>query len=188
MADDQEAKRRWAREWARKHRAWLKHEAPEEVRELARQRKREADALDYERHREQRIAKVKAYAEANKEKVRAKKAKYLAEHRQEQKEYLRSYRAENRDRLNEYDRAYGRRTGWKKHDNSEAKLKRDARRFVRSAAACGILAKPDACEGCGTPTRKNRLHGHHHRGYDHPVDVQWLCSICHGKAHRSDAG
>lgn len=58
-----------------------------------------------------------------------------------------------------------------------------AKKRLQSAVARGHLNRPSVCEGCGlTPVRT--LHGHHHKGYDYPLDVQWLCTLCHAEAHR----
>lgn len=55
-----------------------------------------------------------------------------------------------------------------------------ARAAVRYAVWCGRIVKPVACEGCGTEGVK--LNGHHH-DCSKPLDVEWLCSACHGRAH-----
>ena len=55
------------------------------------------------------------------------------------------------------------------------------------AAICsGALKKPCRCSGCGTRVPKPTLNGHH-RSYDKPLDVTWLCAPCHGKEHRKYA-
>ena len=68
----------------------------------------------------------------------------------------------------------------------EQDQKERARRMVRSAVQSGRLVRSKSCEECGctpTPARNGNpnIHGHHHRGYDHPLDVQWLCPKCHFK-------
>lgn len=62
--------------------------------------------------------------------------------------------------------------------------KERAHRMVRDALKHGRLTRPAACTKCGEPERKARdgrslLQGHHHHGYDHPLDVEWLCVQCH---------
>jgi hypothetical protein len=42
-----------------------------------------------------------------------------------------------------------------------------------------ILLKPPYCPMCGKPTPPQLLHGHHHKGYDHPLDVIFMCQKCH---------
>ena len=55
-----------------------------------------------------------------------------------------------------------------------------ARKAVQAAVRTGRLVKPDSCP-CGA----RRVEAHHHRGYreEHQLDVVWLCSACHKRAH-----
>lgn len=62
--------------------------------------------------------------------------------------------------------------------------KHKARKALRAAVKAGEIQKPTRCEDCGKKCEERRLHGHHHRGYDLPYDVRWLCPRCHGRAHR----
>lgn len=41
------------------------------------------------------------------------------------------------------------------------------------------LLKPPYCPMCGKPTPTHKLHGHHHKGYDMPLDVLFVCQPCH---------
>lgn len=63
------------------------------------------------------------------------------------------------------------------------KKKMRARRIVRTAIQSGLLSRPNACSKCGASpsSRDGRalIHAHHHKGYDNPLDVEWLCPKCH---------
>lgn len=56
--------------------------------------------------------------------------------------------------------------------------KRAAHNLVNSRL---VKEKPSTCSRCGNG---GRIHGHHH-DYSKPLDVTWLCSRCHGLAHRA---
>jgi len=56
-------------------------------------------------------------------------------------------------------------------------LARAAWNRVNRAVANGSLV-PEPCP-CGLPGE-----AHHHRGYDHPLDVVWLCRSHHQAAHK----
>jgi len=45
---------------------------------------------------------------------------------------------------------------------------------VRRGLLKGTLSR-GPCEVCGS----EKVHAHHHRGYDHPLEIQWLCKSCH---------
>jgi hypothetical protein len=57
-----------------------------------------------------------------------------------------------------------------------------ARTAVQNAIKTGKLTKPEACEHCCKTLPKAKLHGHH-ADYSKPLDVMWLCSICHTAEH-----
>lgn len=59
-------------------------------------------------------------------------------------------------------------------------IKSKARALLNSAVRSRHLTRPDACSRCG---QAGRIAGHHH-DYARPLDVEWLCDPCHGKAHR----
>lgn len=101
----------------------------------------------------------------------------------EHREKTRARWAANRERERMRDRKRNAHRGPQKVDL----VKHRARLLLHEAVRRGWLAKPPACSSCYEPTPAFRLHGHHHLGYDAPLDVEWLCSLCHGTRHRKAA-
>lgn len=62
--------------------------------------------------------------------------------------------------------------------------KNRAHRIVRSAVKACHIVVPVWCQRCGCVTN---LEAHHH-DYSRPLEVEGLCSTCHGLAHRSYDG
>lgn len=54
-----------------------------------------------------------------------------------------------------------------------------AQNAMRYAIKAGKLINPDKCENCGSTFR---VEGHHD-DYLKPLDVRWLCSLCHKRHH-----
>lgn len=50
--------------------------------------------------------------------------------------------------------------------------------LVQRAMRAGTLLR-QSCSKCGDANSQ----GHHHRGYDYPLDVVWLCATHHKEAH-----
>lgn len=64
---------------------------------------------------------------------------------------------------------------------------------VSTAVRNGTLVRPCICETCGSTPGSGRdgrplIQGHHHLGYDLPLEVQWLCIPCHIAADRMRSG
>lgn len=72
-----------------------------------------------------------------------------------------------------------------KHDwRRRNKLKSNAHRIAALAVKSGILKPKKRCEDCN----KRRKLSKHHEDHSKPLQVEWLCSKCHGKRHRIDRG
>ncbi len=57
--------------------------------------------------------------------------------------------------------------------------KEEASRLYRKEINCGKIVRPKRCSACNI---KSRIHGHH-RDYNQPLLIVWLCSKCHRMEH-----
>jgi len=105
------------------------------------------------------------------------------------RDVTKNYRA-NKEHYREYERARFQREE-RKARIAEYQRKRRKRNpgkeFARSALSNAIrirkIKRPDMCEKCGSG---GRIEGHHNN-YDKPLDVQWLCFVCHRAEHGQEA-
>lgn len=98
-------------------------------------------------------------------------------------EITRRWRQRNRTRANEQARAYVERNRDKRNAQSRASSERHpekkaARKELDKAVRRGEI-KRLPCGDCGA----TKAHAHH-EDYSKPLDVMWLCTVCHGKRHR----
>ncbi len=67
-----------------------------------------------------------------------------------------------------------------------------AKRYVRSALERGTLFRPNQCDACGSNPGTDRAGRTkiqaHHIDYRQPLNVIWLCPLCHAREHRSLKG
>jgi hypothetical protein len=84
------------------------------------------------------------------------------------------------------------RSRWAASAHGKAQVKRYVARYpqkkraqtdVLNALRRGELVRPDCCSGCGEAKRIEA----HHDDYARPLDVRWLCRLCHRSWH-SDHG
>lgn len=62
--------------------------------------------------------------------------------------------------------------------------RRKAGNAVTRAVRNGTLLRPTVCSKCRKRPERGIVQAHHHKGYDKPLVVQWLCVQCHADAHR----
>lgn len=114
---------------------------------------------------------------------------YHREHIKKLEEYHRSYTNGERERNVEYYRKKGR-DNYRKHrdtilarassDNPIRRFKNNARKLLNGAVMKGDVVRISICERCGT----RRSEQAHHEDYAKPLEVVWLCTLCHGLRHR----
>ena len=60
----------------------------------------------------------------------------------------------------------------------------ETRRRQRARTKAGYhLRTAEPCAVCGTTDDVQR---HHHRGYNRPLDIQWVCRGCHARIHAAE--
>lgn len=94
----------------------------------------------------------------------------------------RNNRKANIDKYREYDRKRGSRqtAEYLREYRAKNPEKYKARSAVQNAIRDGRLEKPEKCSCCGEETR---IHGHHD-DYSRPLEVIWLCTLCHKQRHK----
>ena len=70
---------------------------------------------------------------------------------------------------------------WKNEyrNRPDIKIKEKSRKLVWYAVRIGSLLRPSICQQCKVECKPDA----HHEDYSKPLEVQWLCKICHNKAH-----
>lgn len=59
-------------------------------------------------------------------------------------------------------------------------IKEQARRRLQDRVARGVIIR-QPCMFCGEPNGDA-----HHEDYTRPLDVHWVCRLCHAKVHRAE--
>ena len=147
------------------------------------------------------------YYEKHKEKFLEYSRKWQQSHRKEAVLHTMRWRRNHRDEINAYQRSYSRERfrsdpAFREKERLRAKLKYrktraryylyqekikhslkfKARQSLNYALRHKYISRPSTCDNCNNP---GRIEGHHHKGYVKPLDVLWLCTLCHKALHHS---
>jgi hypothetical protein len=101
--------------------------------------------------------------------------------------YLREYRKKRRlagNPIKRTEEQQGRKRGREsvaRLGDGLARRKYLAGQAVSYAVEKGRMVRPEICSRCGAG---GKIQGHH-RDYDKPLEVEWLCIGCHGEVHRA---
>ena len=98
------------------------------------------------------------------------------------RKYDRAWRAENRESARASARRWARVAGTR--TASVDCERRAARVALANAVRGGKIDRPDFCSRCGSECRPEG----HHPDYKRPLDVEWLCTVCHGRKHQIKDG
>lgn len=124
----------------------------------------------YTKHRKTKQKYVpRSYkTDADREKNHRKRMRRLEHYREVSRQYYRR----NRERILSVAKAY--------RNTPAEKLKQAARSKTNKAILNGTITRVDICEMCKVRKSENV----HHEDYNKPLEVMWLCTICHGLRHR----
>jgi hypothetical protein len=132
---------------------------------------REKCAENLRKWREKNPEKSKEYSkkdrEINKEKIIARRSR--PEAREKINVLIKKWQEANPERVRENNRR------WKRANRDTE----NARSLVAKAIRRGKIMRPNRCEKC----KKECTPDGHHLDYSKPLEVQWLCKICHMKGH-----
>lgn len=113
------------------------------------------------------------------------------------------YRKNNRDKIRRMDRDYYQKNPEKRRKHGREAMKkylltkgykiradqqklfpekRIAREKLKSEVRSGRMKRPELCQICGK--KGTRIEAHHH-DYLKPLEVVWLCALCHRRVHRN---
>lgn len=70
-----------------------------------------------------------------------------------------------------------------KNDRSKNFAKYSARRKLHYAVKTGLVIKPNRCSSCSVELSHKEIQAHH-VDYSKPLDVVWLCWLCHKEEHQ----
>lgn len=129
-------------------------------------------------HKGQCKACVAAYNKEYNSHNREKRVRATARWRARNLEYVRAlgraYRARNKGKYAERERAYNARR------LAEYPERRRAYNVVEYAIRKGDLVRPSDCSRCGATKELDA----HHVDYSTPLDVVWVCRVCHRALHQ----
>jgi len=137
-------------------------------------KKRKQDRAYYLAHRTQILNRVSQYQKDEAGKIRKYQRDYAAKKRREDPDW--------KEKRDAYFRDYYRRTIAARliyRAKQKGTLQELCRTAAHHALRNGKLIRPNQCDACGKSCQPQM----HHRNYNNPLKVIWLCSLCHGVLH-----
>lgn len=126
----------------------------------------------YWKNREKIIArrKVLGKSEESRKKDAERQKKWQKEHRENVRKAALKYAKNNRQKVNQWHHQ------WKKNNILKARAQQQIKDRIRR----GSVMRPSKCEECLKECKPDA----HHNDYSKPLEVQWLCRVCHNHKHK----
>jgi len=144
-------------------------ENPEKYREQLRK--------SFEKNRESIRASQKRHKELNKDRINARRRELREPKKKEINEKEKERRKNDK---NFFLKERIRQKRWREHRKEENKPKFNAHKMVMYAIKLGVVKRPNQCSECGIECKPEG----HHEDYSRPLDVIWLCKVCHKGKHK----
>ncbi len=122
---------------------------------------KECTKKDVSGHRKKNIEKIRAY-----DRKRGKLPHRLKLNKENSKKFRKKYPLVVKEQTRQYREAHP--------------VRYAATMLLNNAVRGGKIKKPKKCPVCG---KKKRIHGHH-EDYYKPLDVVWVCQVCHKGLHK----
>lgn len=127
-----------------------------------------------------RLGKCKDCTRSDSKENRSKNIDYYLEY--DKSRYLNPNRVKGRLEYQKTERGRERSSAAKKRWIENNVVKRGAHVLVGNAIKSGVIVKPDICSCCGITGKLSA----HHDDYNKPLEVRWLCSLCHRRHHKQN--
>lgn len=134
-----------------------------------------------------------SHYENNKESYLERSKRQKEDNPEEYQQYCKDYYQRNREEmlakskiynLSKEGRENNRICSRRYRENKINRLKDAVRSLVSHAVKTGKLIRPDNCSSCNVKCKPEG----HHKDYNKPLEVIWLCKNCHEKLHHLNEG
>ncbi len=126
---------------------------------------------DHEKQKTLRTERSKKFRQENNEKYLQLQRNYRLKDLEKYRELSRKY-----FKSEEYKRKRNLRKGHLKYNPFKIK----ARKILQAAVRVNFILRPNTCSKCGIECKPDG----HHDDYSKPLEVRWLCKICHNHEHK----
>ena len=110
--------------------------------------------------------------------------KRVSKHRNKNIEYIRNYDKQRKKKKNMTEEQILKIKKYAKDYQEENRAKKYCHVLLNRAVKKGLIKTSNVCEDCGCEKNNlSEIQGHH-EDYFKPLEVIWLCRVCHSRRHK----